>query len=200
VETDLPVILAIWPPNAIELSDDPASPHVLWWRRWNAEPRIEITFNHQMAKPALANADPWLRVYQIHNYGSNEIQLQKLVINHAGPAPGDGELGIPGFTEIYGLEPLPADPGQTPPRFLVLIRAEGTAIQDTSSPPLLLDAEYAGTKLTTAQVDEIWKIEAGGLPWLWDALADTGATLPQSGNGVEGGRFESWFSAVIIQG
>jgi hypothetical protein len=88
-------------------------------------------------------------------------------------------------------------------RLLVLMRAESGNIVDTSTPTaLLLDAEFAGTRLTSVQRDQIWPVTtATPLPQaVWDALVDTGARLPQSGDNVEGGQFHGWFSIVLRQG
>ena len=34
-------------------------------------------------------------------------------------------------------------------------------------------------------------------PEIWDALVDTGRTLPESGDGTEGGSFQAWFELTI---
>ena len=88
-------------------------------------------------------------------------------------------------------------------RLLVLMRAESGNIVDTSTPTaLLLDAEFAGTRLTSVQRDQIWPVTTSqAFPQaVWDALVDTGARLPQSGDNVEGGQFHGWFSFVLQQG
>jgi hypothetical protein len=92
--------------------------------------------------------------------------------------------------------------GERATRFLVQIRAEGNAIVDTAAPtPQLLDVEFEGTLLarpSPVPLEEIWKLTgARTFPQaVWDAFVDTGARLPQSGNGAEGGLFHSWFEVL----
>lgn len=201
-DVDLPVIRAIWPPNAVRMTRDAASDEVReWWIRFFRQPRIELTFNHAMDSADLAQPDPWLRVFQLRSFGQNEIQVTPLRIGYAGP--GASTLGESGFTEIYRME-FSQDGLQDALglRFLVLVRAEGDSIVDTSAPALLLDAEFEGTQLTAARLDEIWQLQGQQmfLQEVWDALIDTGATLPQSGDGNEGGRFQSWFGVAALDG
>jgi hypothetical protein len=84
-------------------------------------------------------------------------------------------------------------------RVVVLMRAESGNIVDTSTPPLLLDAEYAGTTRDAIDSDRLWQVSTTAqLPrGIWDALVDTGAVLPQSGDDVEGGQFHGWFAFVL---
>jgi hypothetical protein len=84
-------------------------------------------------------------------------------------------------------------------RIIVLMRAESGNIVDVATPPHLLDAEFAGTKLTAVDRDTIWNGPATQqLPRpIWDALVDTGERLPQSGDDVEGGQFHGWFALVF---
>jgi hypothetical protein len=197
-QVELPVVNAIWPPNAQPLSPRGATAIIREWAiNWLSSPRIEVTFNHKMSQPALVNPDPWLRVFQLRSFGQNEIQVTPLRIGHIPIAI--PMLNQPGFTEGYRMDfsrdGLDSELGL---RFLVLMRAEQSNIMDTSTPPLLLDAEFVGTTLNTVTIDEIWKLEAPQFfpQGVWDALVDTGHLLP-SGNGVEGGVFASWFQVTL---
>jgi hypothetical protein len=199
---DLPVIRAVWPPNAARLSArSPDARLADWMRRWLAVPRVEVTFNHQMAEPQLRRPDAWLRVFALRSFGQNEIQATPWPLRYAGPTT-TPTLGAPGITEVWALGNLPTEAldDELGVRFLVLVRAEAGSIVDTASPPLLLDAEFGGTQLTRARLEDIWELT--GPRWypqaVWDALVDTGAVLPQSGDGAEGGTFESWFQVGTV--
>jgi hypothetical protein len=191
---ELPVVTRIWPPNALPLSLRRGTPEVSeWTNNWLTSPRIEITFNHKMRQAALQEADAWLRVFQLRRFGPDEIQVEPLGIAHipiASPMLGPGD-----FTEGYAVrfqhDALSDEAGV---RLLVVMRAEPNNIMDTSTPPLLLDAEFKGTTLTDNTIDEIWKLQGQQFfnQGVWDALIDTGALLP-SGNDVEGGVFTGWF-------
>lgn len=201
-EVELPVIRAIWPPNAAQLTGATTGGQLNeWWIRFLRQPRIELTFNHAMDPADLNQPDPWLRVFQLRSFGQNEIQVTPLNIGYAGA--GSSTLGESGSTEIYRLsfsrEGLQDELGL---RFLVLIRAVSGSIVDTSAPALLLDAEFGGTQLTEDRREEIWQLEGQQMfpQEAWDALIDTGATLPQSGDGSEGGRFQSWFAVGALLG
>jgi hypothetical protein len=77
-------------------------------------------------------------------------------------------------------------------------------IVDQLTPAHLLDAEFqsstlqvtAGSALPTLW-DEVWNVTPGTLPLfgqnLWDALSAPSTDVLPSGNGAEGGRFDSWF-------
>jgi hypothetical protein len=195
---DLPVVRAIWPTNAVSLNRASADPIVpQWFKQWMSVPRLELTFNHKMNPYALEKPSPWLRVFHIGAPYHGGVQVAPLAIRYAGPAQVP-VLPEHGFTEVFGILGLQA--GVTPSgRYLVLIRAEAGNILDTSAPPLLLDAEFGGTKLPPQTLDDIWKLaqpHAAGQA-VWDALVDTGARLPQSGNDVEGGLFHSWFEVTL---
>ncbi|MGH7577407.1 MAG: hypothetical protein ACREM1_20040 [Longimicrobiales bacterium] len=202
-EIELPVVRAIWPPNAAQLARDAASEELVeWFFRFLRQPHIELTFNHKMADPNLSQPDPWLRVFQLRSFGENEIQVTPLGIGYAGAAPGS-TLGVTGFTEVYRVDFSQDALGDAlGVRFLVLIRAGNDNIVDTSSPPLMLDAEFGGTTLTENRIGEIWQLTGQQFfpQEVWDALVDTGAVLPHSGDGSEGGQFHSWFGVARTLG
>ena len=52
-----PVVRAIWPPNAARLAP---SGHLVWFREWEGAPRLEVTFDRDMAGNDLRHPDRWL--------------------------------------------------------------------------------------------------------------------------------------------
>lgn len=194
VVTVPPVVTHVWPPNARAVDDDPQ-----WTDVWLQQPRMAISFDRRMNEEQLSDqglVSQWLRVWQLLDVG--EIIVQPLEIKLLELR--DEFMGQPGFTAIYGLQV--EDPQQAA-RYLVQMRAAGGNITDLSTPPLTLDAEFYGTKLTPEQLRRIWEIDAQqifGARDIWEALVDTGASLPKSGDGVEGGLFHGWFEAFIQQG
>jgi hypothetical protein len=88
-------------------------------------------------------------------------------------------------------------------RFLVVARSDDvTQIVDADDPPELLDADYAGTKLSPSMLDLFWDL-AAFLPALSAALVSSielpaGESPPPlpSGNGIEGGIFHSYFDVT----
>jgi hypothetical protein len=197
---DLPVVRVIWPTNAVTL--DPRSPDPVvrdWIRQWFQSPRIEVTFSHKMNAAQLGAPDPWLRVFMLLSLGQNEIQVRRLNVAHHG-APAQPILTDAGFAELFALRGFEPNMLLAGPRFLVQMRAQSGSIVDTNAPPQLLDAEFRGTKLTPVQLDQIWKVTAPQMvpQAIWDAFVDTGEHLPHSGEGNEGGLFQSWFEIVRI--
>jgi hypothetical protein len=191
--TNPPVVNAIWVPNAASLTprgDDELLRR--WFNLWVESPRLEVTFDRRMNEEQLNEVDPWLRLWQIRSFGQNEIRVRRLPLGLADITE-DSIVGEAGITAVYRL--LVDDIGELINcRFLVQMRSRGGAIVDTSTPPLQLDAEFNGTRLTGAQLNQIWDIDEQMMgQTIWDRLVDTGAVLPRSGDGVEGGNFNSWF-------
>ncbi len=203
VVLDLPVVRALWPPEAQILSTTSNDPLVVrWLREWIRRPRIEVTFNRTMNPPDLAEPDPWLRVFLVRSFGQNEIVVERLPIRYAGITATPMLGSVPGPCEVYDLTlPNLSSGGLSGARVLVLMVAQPNKITDTSTPPQLLDAEFAGTRLPAGAFDKIWQLGFAGPQSfeqaVWDSLVDTGARLPQSGDGVQGGRFDSWFGFLI---
>jgi hypothetical protein len=82
-------------------------------------------------------------------------------------------------------------------KWLVMIRAESQSIVSADQPPLLLDADFDGTRLKKSERERIWKIDQEVLPRdVLGRLVDTGRALP-SGNGDEGGAFHATFSIDV---
>lgn len=190
--TNPPVVNAIWPPNAASLTPQGDDELARWFRQWLEAPRLEVTFDREMEEANLQEADPWLRLWQLRSFGQNEIRVRRLPLELAAITD-ESVLEEEGITAVYRI--LVDDIGELINcRFLVQMRSRDGAIVDTSRPPQQLDAEFRGTRLTAAQLNEIWDTEEQMMrQTIWDRLVDTGATLPHSGDGVEGGDFHSWF-------
>ena len=107
------------------------------------------------------------------------------------------------------LEAGPQVLGERGIRFVTLVNADLATrdIVDQLTPAHLLDAEFqsstlqvvSGSTLPTLW-DEVWNATpgTGGVPPvfgqnLWDALSAPSTDVLPSGNGAEGGRFDSWF-------
>lgn len=188
-----PVVMAIWPDSALRLS--PADP--VPFREWLQRPLVAITFDRQMRSELLqdpAAVARWLRVFRLRDR-DNQILTTPLQIRFAGAV--DTFHDRTGFTAVYELG---LDNREEPSRYLVQMRAESGNITDTGTPPLTLDAEFAGTSIAAATLTRIWNMTAEGpMPRaVWNGLVDTGARLPRSGDGAEGGIFHGWFE--IAQG
>jgi hypothetical protein len=92
-------------------------------------------------------------------------------------------------------------------RFLTLVNADTVTrdIVDQLVPPHLLDGEFQGSTLQLIPGapgptlwDDVWNVPIGGPSPvfgqnLWDAMTTPVADVLPSGNGAEGGRFDSWF-------
>jgi len=191
--TDPPVVNAIWPPNAASLT--PQSDDELvrkWFNLWVESPRLEVTFDRKMNEEQLKEMEPWLRLWQLRSFGQNEIRVRRLPLELIDISE-ESILEQDGITAVYRL--LVDDIGELVNcRFLVQMRSRSGAIVDTGTPPLQLDAEFVGTRLTAAQLNRIWDTDEEMMRQeIWDRLEDTGNTLPRSGDGREGGNFHSWF-------
>lgn len=198
-EVDLPVIRHIWPDNAAFMSNRGDNAAVRLLRDWAERPRVALTFNRAMDQRRLTQTNPWLRVFQVFDMG--EIVLRRVALKLDNVSPSDeGSVATYVFSEVEL---------QQSSRFLVLIRASGRDIIDQSTPPLLLDADFEGSAIPDELLNRIWvegedgqaEIVFGIDPersLVWDGFNDTGATLPESGDGDEGGFFHSWFELELI--
>jgi hypothetical protein len=184
---DLPVVNAIWPPNALDLMEDPAL-----FDTWFGQPRIEITFSHKMDPARLEDVRPWLRLWHVVEYGGQEVVVSFLPLKYAGPVD-QPQLGAPGFTEMFVVaDQIPFGDDN---RYLVQIRSENGAIVTEGPQPVELDAEFSGVTIEQELLDIIWDIDTRNTSSrrVWDGFVDTGARLPRSGEGAPGGRFTSWW-------
>jgi hypothetical protein len=194
-----PVVRAIWPPNGAELGPNSPNPDAKWFRRWRESQLIQITFDRKMRASQVQAPDPWLRMWAIiKNPGGANVTTPfaaiRILLGHSGTVA-TPILGVSGVTEEYRAE-VPRIVNAQEAHFLVQIEAKGGNIMDAGGAPLLLDAEFEGTKLTAAQLDALFPL--GGISPVtaaeFAAYVGTGATLPQSGDGTPGGRFHSIFT------
>jgi hypothetical protein len=194
-DRDLPVIVGVRPANAEVMSPETMPIEAI--QRWLRQPRIELLFDRRMNEADLNNSFEWLRVWQI-TMENDEVMVRPVGVQLMGIDPTEA-----GFLTVYGL--TPRDTVNEVTRYLIQIRAEGGNIRDTNGQ--LLDAEFRGTALTRELWEAIWEIDGERLfdlepelSQVWNAFVDTGATLPQSGNNAEGGRFHSWFELRLERG
>jgi hypothetical protein len=210
--TTLPVINAIWPKNKGELRlvSGNANPE---WNQWKKEARLEVTFDRVMKAAEVQAPDDWLRLFAVYSLGQNEIRVvrMKLAYNRLEPNP---QIPGPGSTAVYRVDKKqitkvdqeasrPTHGTKAEIKFLVQIRSGGgSQIHDASPPGDLLDADFAGTGLNSAQLDDVWTVPIGTPKTygqaLWDDLVLDGGQLP-SGNGTAGGRFHSFFTYLRSQ-
>lgn len=189
-----PVVNAIWPPNETHLLRRTNDPQIkAWFEHW-IKPHIEVTFDRPMTEAQLANPNPWLRVYQFF-LRDQRVFARQILLRYDGQLS-TPVLSSPGTAYGFSLEIGSID-ATLNSRFLVLMRAQGSNIEDTNNPAILLDAEFEGGKFTAGMLKRVWdglneqaeqNLELG----FWDAFQSSGNTLP-SGNGQPGGQFHSWF-------
>lgn len=196
-DIDLPVVRRVWPENAALLANQAGEDAMRLLRDWAERPRLALTFNREMSQQRLQRPAPWLRVFQVFDMG--EIVLRRAMLELIDVSANDE--GSVATYELVEIQPRETS------RFLALINARGRTIVDQSDPPLLLDAEFDGSEIPAELLRRIWdesdndnEIVFGTDPErsrVWDGFADTGAVLPQSGDGSEGGFFHSWFALEI---
>ncbi len=203
VAAELPVVRAIWPPNGVLLSNDVNDQMVRQWAKVMGDrPHIEITFDRKMDAAALDDPKSWLHVFvlrrSISQVGAQVTTARRVDIVHAGPA-NQPMLGVAGDTQLFDLKEI--GPGELrDAKWVILMRSENDTIVDTNTPPLQLDADFHGTKLTSQHLDVLWPIDGitGIDANLFAAIVTSGSTLPQSGDGTEGGRFDSFFTVMGV--
>ncbi|MBC7894664.1 MAG: hypothetical protein H7066_04580 [Cytophagaceae bacterium] len=201
-QVQLPVVRRMWPPTAVRLGQSSPDPvNQQWLKSFVGSPRLELSFNVQMEQAHLAKPAGWLRVSLVRSFGQDEIEVRPLALSYGGPAasPMMGTAGE--FTEVFGLRSMqPDDLLKVESRFLVQIRAANGNIVDVATPKQLLDAEFQGTRMGINRRTEIFGLtDVKTFPQdVWDALGPTGATLPQSGDGAEGGEFISWLAVEAL--
>jgi hypothetical protein len=160
---------------------------------WVKTPVLEVVFDQKMDDANLAVPDDWLRLWAVSDPGDARTgRVRRLPLGLA-DVQGDGPS-----TASYRVD-LALDGGGV--AVLVQMRAEGTAIMSAAAPLQLLDAEFGGTAVPPEILEKIWAVDAAAsFPRaLWDALTDTGARLPKSGDGSSGGLFHSWFKIIRLR-
>lgn len=182
----LPILLAVWPPNAAVLESDDR-----WMVEWRERPRLELTFDREMREDGLASADRWLRAWNLSFDGEGAVP-SRMRLEFAGrvdnPLIGDPAA----FTVAYVFDSEQTAATEMP--FLILMRPAGDRIVDTSDPPLPLDVDFRGTRLDPDVMKEIWATDGTFVDaQIRSSLVDTGATLPAN-DGQPGREYDSWFS------
>jgi hypothetical protein len=114
----------------------------------------------------------------------------------------EGRVSVMRPEGFLGIAAEPSTPVPAAVRAIVLMRAVGGNIREAQAPNQLLDAEFRGGLLDPAVVKILWTMAPGATRGftpaeVWDALASTGETLPESGDGAEGGEFQSWFEVAV---
>ncbi len=200
--TTLPVVTSTWPPNAATLAPNAPAPGQSWFGDWAKSKHIQITFNIAMSAAELAAPDPWLGLFAIEMPppgakagGTSPVRRIPLTYSTSTtlspPAPSTG------VTANYVVK------GDAPERayYLILIEANGGTIQDTQTPVNTLEADYAGTQLSAADIAACWALtpgQSGTLPTadVSSGFVSTGAALPSGSDGVAGGVLHSWFQVT----
>ena len=184
-----PVILHMLPDPSMVLSPETDE---RMFGRWLEAPFLALTFDRRMQEDHLREPDAllrWLRVHQLIDRGE-EITVRPVLLELEDIL--DDFEGRTGSTALWRLRI--DEPGE-PARYIVQARAEPGAITDTATPPLTLDAEFVGTRLSQTMRNRIFNADAEQqfTRTAYDGLTDTGAALPRSGDGNEGGEFDAWF-------
>ncbi len=191
-----PVIRAIWPKSGAVLSNGDAGITLAEWRR---RPTIELTFSEKMDATLLADTDQWLRIAELTRQqapAGTMAGVQRILLGYAGPVAVP-RSGVAGATEGFKLE---VNQNVERPTYVVMVRSTAGRITAFAPPVRELDADYAGTSLTAAQLDQLWLASAAAAPpqallplAFLTALALGSGSLP-SGDGTPGGDFSSAFT------
>ena len=184
-QPSLPVIQTFYPLNGSTVP-----------RTWITNPHIEISFDRKMNETQLQQPDTWLRVWQAVSVEST-FRVRRLQLTYQGVAQVP-ELGEKGLTVQYRTNPETVEAANIALSYIVQIRSidqNKNNITDTNKPPQALDADFQGTNLTQANLDELWNSTDSGfhsVTWAAGLASGTGKPLP-SGDGQAGGVFHSWF-------
>ena len=192
-----PVIRAIWPKAGSVLSNGDAGMSL---DKWRSRPAIELTFSEKMDAAQLGNPDSWLRIAEVTRTqapaGGTVARVRRILFGYAGPvaAPMSGAVGA---TEGFKME-INRDAER--PVYVVMVRSAAGNITALATPVRELDADFAGTRVTTADLDALWLAGGSGAPpqtilplSIFASLALGPGSLP-SGNGTPGGDFSSAFT------
>jgi len=185
---DPPVVMNVWPDYALRLSPAEQEP----FRAWLERPLVAITFDREMRRELLedpAAVPRWLRVHQVRDRDQQAL-VTPLAIRLIDVV--DSFRDRRGFTALYELR---IENREEPAWYLVQMRAEAGNVTDTRTPPLTLDADFAGTRIANAVLNRIWDLtaEQSMARSVLNGLVNTGVALPRSGDRNEGGRFHGWF-------
>lgn len=184
--TRAPVVTQMWPDYARTVVRGDGD-----FERWFERPLLALTFDRDMDRQLLEETERWIRVSQFLQRDGTFVRPVRIgLVDVTNNFP-----GRTGFTAVFEMR---VEDREQPARYLVQIRADAGNVTDTSTPPLTLDAEFAGTRLSANVQNQIWDLtEDRSFPAsAWNALADTGVSLPRSGDGAEGGSFHAWFGVT----
>lgn len=173
-----PQVTAVAPANASTMP-------VAQWRA--LPPHVELTFSEAMSSTQLAAPDGWLGVFavqpaSISAAGGAQAKVTRLKLQ---PPKSIGAAGV-----SYAFESISES------YYVVIIDAAGGSIQDTQSPPLTLEANYAGANIAVPAVQACMALKpgkSGAIAIPASAFVSPGAALPSGQDGVSGGVFTSWF-------
>jgi hypothetical protein len=167
--------------------------------------RLELIFERTIAPAALADPDPWLRMWSF-SQSRDRVTARRVGLTHKDP-PGAPPILTAGPGEqlaVYVCDAIYRREAQTA-RVLVQLRPKAGAnpvVVDTGAPALLLDGEHHGTSLTQAQLDDLWDNatdQANPQPVdaaIWPELLGPGAPFP-TGDGTEGGNLDLGFAFAV---
>lgn len=198
-----PVVTAVWPPNGARwLGADPATRPLLV--DWIERPRIEVTFDRKMDDNTLSDTRKWIGLWRfLPEHG--RLRVRPFLLEYTGPID-PSTAGVPGFTAEFRLREIPGEPegitGLREGKFLLQIFAHDDNVLDLSTPPLMLDPDFAGTGIQREEVlAEIRKIRKDQL--LRQAITTEVAqglvatqALQRSGDQVPGGLLHTMFETA----
>jgi hypothetical protein len=98
----LPVVSAIWPTNAGDLSKKGRQP-TPDYQLWQKEPRIEVTFDRPMQDAEVDAPGEWLRLFAAYPVQQN-IRVRRLPLAFARLEPSP-VLNVPGSTAFTAPSP-----------------------------------------------------------------------------------------------
>ncbi len=196
-----PVVVAVWPPPGALLSSARPDPEKTWTSIWIKRKSLQITFDRAMRSADLSNPDAWLRLFVLHHDDGiathvTPTMAARVPLKYKGPVTSP-YLPAAGACEEFMLPDDPRGAFFMNARFVIVMRATTAEIMSDEMTPLLLDADFAGTSLSTTQLDTLWALTA---PAAMDAaflaaLAPTGAPFP-TGDGTTGGQYSSVFAVA----
>ncbi|HEY7050895.1 MAG TPA: carboxypeptidase-like regulatory domain-containing protein [Mycobacterium sp.] len=143
-------------------------------------PTITITFDQEMDHDQLSNPEPWLRGWGFPVNADGFFEEGRRI---------DWEAGDPGLRTTFFGNFVADGP------FLVIVVMRGSPDITAAGGGPDLDADFAGTKLTGAQLNRLWQAGDVFVPNqnFRERATATDAALP-SGNGTEGGQFHALFT------
>jgi hypothetical protein len=188
-----PQIIALWPPRGIALGQE-ATP--AWWQLWLQSPRLQIVTDRPLTLDLAGDPAGWARVWHLPADYQPGQPLGAVGVLAAQPLATVGIINTPGAAIELTLAAADLPAGVAEARFLVQIRTDPATPGPVGADGQLIDADFAGSGLTSEQLQAIWDTGAcDSAPVRADAAASTGTALP-SGDGKAGGVLHSWFDLI----